>query len=100
MAVSACGCRVYFEARCLLPGVGLDRESLAERVICRCLNRGLSFKVTMGRVLTLTPPLTVTGEETDRAVRILDDALLAAWCPGSRPRFRLARCRSAGPIAA
>jgi 4-aminobutyrate aminotransferase len=61
----------------LLLGVELDDESLAERVMYRSLERGLSFKVTMGCVLTLTPPLTVSGEEIDRAVGILHDALSA-----------------------
>ena len=32
----------------------------------------------MGTVLTLTPPLTVSREELDLAVRILDEALAAA----------------------
>ncbi|MFX6899534.1 aminotransferase class III-fold pyridoxal phosphate-dependent enzyme, partial [Acinetobacter baumannii] len=33
---------------------------LAEAVMYRARDRGLSFKTTMGNVLTLTPPLIVT----------------------------------------
>ena len=39
------------------------------------LSRGLSFKTTMGNVLTLTPPLTLTDAELDRALDILDECL-------------------------
>ncbi len=39
------------------------------------LSRGLSFKVTMGDVLQLTPPLTVTRHELDQAIDILDAAI-------------------------
>jgi len=38
-------------------------------------SRGLSFKTTMGNVLTLTPPLTLTDSELDRALDILDECL-------------------------
>jgi 4-aminobutyrate aminotransferase len=47
----------------------------AERVLYRALSRGLSFKTTMGNVLTLTPPLTTTREQMDQALDILDECL-------------------------
>ena len=47
----------------------------ADRVLYGCLSRGLSFKTTMGSVITLTPPLTVTVEEIDRAIAILDEVI-------------------------
>ena len=47
----------------------------AERVLYAALSRGLSFKTTMGNVLTLTPPLITTREEMGRALDILDDCL-------------------------
>jgi len=47
----------------------------ADRVLYGCLSRGLSFKTTMGSVITLTPPLTTTVEEIDRAIAILDEAI-------------------------
>jgi 4-aminobutyrate aminotransferase len=47
----------------------------AEGVMYRALSRGLSFKVTMGNILTLTPPLTITKKETDKALDILEDCI-------------------------
>ena len=47
----------------------------AEEVMYRALTRGLSFKLTMGNILTLTPALTITQEEMDRALTIIDDCL-------------------------
>lgn len=47
----------------------------AEAVMYAALSRGLSFKVTMGNVLTLAPPLVITDAEMERALDILDDAL-------------------------
>jgi 4-aminobutyrate aminotransferase len=39
------------------------------------LKRGLNFKVTMGNILTLTPALTLTQEEMDQALTILDTCI-------------------------
>ena len=69
--------------RGLLLGLDLvaDRESknpateAAEEVLYRALERGLSFKTTMGNVLTLSPPLVVTTDEMDRALDIIDACL-------------------------
>jgi len=55
----------------------LPDNDLAEAVLYRALDRGLSFKVTMGNVLTLTPPLTVTEAEMMRALDILTEAIAA-----------------------
>lgn len=58
-----------------------DRESKtpaaaeAEQVMYACLARGLSFKVSHGSFITLTPPLTIAQEELDRALDIVDEAL-------------------------
>jgi 4-aminobutyrate aminotransferase len=49
----------------------------AERVMYRALAKGLSFKITMGNVITLTPPLTITQEEMDRALDILEECVAA-----------------------
>jgi 4-aminobutyrate aminotransferase len=35
----------------------------------------LSFKTTMGNILTLTPPLIITCEEMDRALAILEESI-------------------------
>ena len=48
---------------------------LAEQVLYRALSRGLSFKTTMGNVLTLTPPLITTVAQMDAALDILDECL-------------------------
>lgn len=71
--------------RGLMMGVELveNRDSyrpapeLAERVYYRCLERGLSFKISAGNVLTLSPPLIIRPEELDRALAIVEDAILA-----------------------
>jgi 4-aminobutyrate aminotransferase len=47
----------------------------AERVMYRALEKGLSFKVTMGNILTLTPPLTITRQELERALEIIEECL-------------------------
>jgi 4-aminobutyrate aminotransferase len=47
----------------------------AERVMYRALELGLSFKITLGNILTLTPPLTITREEMDRALDILEQCI-------------------------
>ncbi|MGH2452660.1 MAG: (R)-1-hydroxy-2-aminoethylphosphonate ammonia-lyase [bacterium] len=67
----------------LLLGVELVTDRLsrarataeAEAVMYAALSRGLSFKVTMGNILTLTPPLVITREEMDRALDIIDESL-------------------------
>ena len=48
---------------------------LAEDVFYRCLDRGLSFKVTMGNVLTLTPPLILSREQMNFALEAIDASL-------------------------
>jgi len=47
----------------------------AEQVMYAALSRGLSFKVTMGNVLTLTPALTITMEEMQSALEILEESI-------------------------
>lgn len=44
----------------------------SEALLYKALRKGLSFKVSMGNVLTLMPPLTITYEELNKAVNILD----------------------------
>lgn len=57
----------------------------AEQVMYAALRRGLSFKVTMGNLLTLTPPLTLSREELDLAVNMLDAALTEVEQGGNVP---------------
>jgi len=47
----------------------------AEQVMYACLSRGLNFKVTMGNVLTLTPPITITRQEMEEAMDRLEEAI-------------------------
>jgi len=69
--------------RGLLFGVDLviDRKSkepaidAADRILYHCLAAGLSFKVSSGSFLTLTPPLTIGLDELDRGLDILAGAL-------------------------
>jgi 4-aminobutyrate aminotransferase len=44
----------------------------AESVMYAALSRGLSFKTTMGNILTLSPPLIITREEMDMALDIIE----------------------------
>ncbi len=53
----------------------MPRDRGAEEVFYRALERGLSFKITMGNVLTLSPPLTIEQSDLDRALDILDECL-------------------------
>ena len=69
--------------RGLLIGIELVRDragmepdqDLAEATMYAALDRGLSFKTTMGNVLTLTPPLTITEDEMLRALDIVAAAI-------------------------
>lgn len=53
-------------------------NELAERIYYRCLDAGLSFKISQGCVLTLSPPLIISREDLDQALTIVEDAILAA----------------------
>ncbi len=48
----------------------------AEAVMYSALSKGLSFKITMGNILTLTPPLTITQNEMAQALDILEGSLI------------------------
>ncbi|MGE4183234.1 MAG: aspartate aminotransferase family protein [Limisphaerales bacterium] len=56
-------------------GTVVRANDLAEQVMYNCLSAGLNFKVTQGNILTLTPALTISRDQIDRAVDILDQAL-------------------------
>jgi 4-aminobutyrate aminotransferase len=47
----------------------------AQRILYRCLSAGLSFKVSSGNVLTLTPPLTISPDQLDQALDIVQEAI-------------------------
>ncbi|RYG92808.1 aspartate aminotransferase family protein [Loktanella sp. IMCC34160] len=50
----------------------------AERIYYACLEQGLSFKISAGNVLTLSPPLTIDRADLDRALDIVIAATRAA----------------------
>ncbi len=52
-------------------------HALAEKIYYRCLENGLSFKISQGNVLTLSPPLVISRADLDRALDIVEDAVLA-----------------------
>ncbi|MEA2986746.1 MAG: 4-aminobutyrate aminotransferase [Alphaproteobacteria bacterium] len=52
-------------------------DAEAEKAMYLALEKGLSFKTTFGNVLTLTPPLTVTQAQMDRALDIIDECFAA-----------------------
>ena len=56
-------------------GAKTPANTAAERVLYAALSRGLSFKTTMGNVLTLTPPLITTREQMGLALDILDQCM-------------------------
>ena len=47
----------------------------ADWVMYRAMEKGLSFKTSMGNVLTLTPPLIITEDQMEEAVAIIDECL-------------------------
>jgi 4-aminobutyrate aminotransferase len=47
----------------------------ADRLMYACLLNGLSFKTSQGSFIPLSPPLTITRQELDRALYILESAL-------------------------
>ena len=54
---------------------GAAAAATADRLLYACLERGLSFKVGGGNVVTLCPPLTIAESELDHAFDILETSL-------------------------
>jgi 4-aminobutyrate aminotransferase len=50
-------------------------ENEAEAVMYAALSKGVSFKLTMGNILTLTPALTITKKEMDTALDIIEECI-------------------------
>lgn len=57
------------------PETGAPDGRLAEDILYRALDRGLSFKTTMGHTITLTPPLVTTRAEMEDALDRLEGAI-------------------------
>ena len=47
----------------------------AEAVMYAALSKGVSFKLTMGNIITLTPALIITKEEMDQALDIIEGCI-------------------------
>jgi len=56
----------------------VDAAERADRILYAALERGLSFKIGGGNIVTLCPPLTIEIEQLDRAFAILAEAVRAA----------------------
>lgn len=66
--------------RGLLFGIELARDGQpasneAEKIMYECLAKGLSFKVSGGNFLTLTPALNISDDEMSQALNILEAAI-------------------------
>jgi 4-aminobutyrate aminotransferase len=48
---------------------------VAEQILYSALSKGLSFKLTMGSILTLTPPLIIAEEQMGKALDIIEECL-------------------------
>jgi 4-aminobutyrate aminotransferase len=59
------------------PSTGSPARDSAERVLYRCLEQGLSFKVGQGNVLVLSPPLIIGEHELERALDIVEASIQA-----------------------
>lgn len=67
----------------LFLGIELVRDSQtreragdeAEAVMYAALSKGVSFKLTMGNIITLTPALIITKEEMDQALDIIEECI-------------------------
>lgn len=73
-----CGLGLLLGIELVKPGTRERATDAAEQIMYRALEQGLSFKVSMGNILTLTPPLTVTRDELDRALDIIEKCVAAA----------------------
>ena len=47
----------------------------AEAIMYAALSKGLSFKLTMGNIITLSPALTITQIEMDQALAIIEESI-------------------------
>jgi len=59
----------------LILDTGVRAINEAEQVMYAALERGLNFKISMGNVLTLAPPLTIETDQLDAALDILESCI-------------------------
>ena len=71
------GLGLFLGVELIKPGTQNERaREAAERVMYACMEQGLSFKITMGNILTLSPPLIITEAQMNEALDIVESALL------------------------
>jgi 4-aminobutyrate aminotransferase len=58
------------------PATRAPARDVAERVLYECLANGLSIKVGQGNVLVLAPPLVIDEGDLDRALGIVEAAIV------------------------
>ncbi|MDD4888838.1 MAG: acetylornithine transaminase [Phycisphaerae bacterium] len=68
-------CVEEIRGRGLMMGVELNRPG--QGIVDACLERGLRVNCTQSVVLRMTPPMTVSAEQVDKAMAILDEAVAA-----------------------
>jgi 4-aminobutyrate aminotransferase len=54
---------------------GTPDPAAAERIYYRCMQEGLSYKISGGNLLTLSPPMTIACADLDRALTIVEAAI-------------------------
>ncbi len=67
------GVEIVEDRQTMTPGI-----AKAEQIYYACLEGGLSYKISQGSVLTLSPPLTISRADLDRALDIVIAAVKAA----------------------
>ncbi len=55
---------------------GSKASQEAEKIMYLALQKGLNFKVSVGNVLSLSPPLVISMQELDKALSILEESFL------------------------
>lgn len=69
------GCEAVVEVRARGLMVGIELNCPGADIVKLCLSRGLLINCTMGNVLRILPPLTVTEDECTKAASILGEAV-------------------------
>ncbi|MDC0657754.1 aspartate aminotransferase family protein [Leisingera sp. SS27] len=67
------GVEIVEDRQTMTPGI-----AKAEQIYYACLEGGLSYKISQGSVLTLSPPLTISRGDLDRALDIVIASVKAA----------------------
>jgi acetylornithine aminotransferase/acetylornithine/N-succinyldiaminopimelate aminotransferase len=59
--------------------LGWPVEKLGPEIVAACLQKGLLINFVGGKALRFLPPLNVTADEIDEAIRILDQVFQESW---------------------